>query len=299
MKMTQVPILITWDIDPNACFTVAQKRESLQAALNLCRESGIAATFFFVAQEAILYPSQIAEMKQAGHTIGCHGLIHGDDEEYIRMTREEQRAHIEQATRLLEEVAAVPIQVFRSPRVKVSSVTLELLAECGYLADSSVCSQRLDLLSSNPINVGWLTAPRLPYHPNRNSAFRPGDLGILEIPISALMLPFISTTMYILGLRVAKALFRILYIEARRRGKPIVYLAHPEEFGPQSWPVFRWSDLSLKSLRTHGLMIRKHWNESDPESRLQMNRALFSYMATFPDVHFVTMREYILQGDWS
>lgn len=288
----RVPVLITWDIDPNPHFDWAQKRQSLQTAIELCRELEIAATFFFVAQEAALYPKEIAEIERSGHAIGCHGLNHENEEEYDRMPKEMQRSYIERATCLLEEQTHLPIKVFRAPRVKVSSVTLELLADYGYLADSSICSQRLDIFSSNLINPGWLIAPRLPYHPHRNSAFKRGDLDILEVPVSALILPFISTTLYALRLPIAKALFRLLYIEAYRRGKPIVYLAHPEEFGPQSWPPFKWSDFSLKNLRTHGVMFRKHLNEPNPESRLRLNRALFSYIATFPHTCFMTLPEY-------
>ena len=293
----QVPVLITWDIDPNAYFDLSQKRQALQAALTLCQELEIAATFLFVAQEAASYPEEIAEMVRAGHEIGCHGLTHGEEEEYDQMPEEMQRSYIERATRLLEEQTGASITAFRGPRVKISSVALKVLAEYGYLTDSSVCSQRLDLLGSNLINMGWLVAPRSPYHPHSDSAFKRGALDILEVPVSALMLPFISTSLYIFKLLVMKMLFWLLYAEARRKGKPIVYLSHPEEFGPQSWAPFKLSDLSFRNLRTHGLMLRKHLNEADPESRLGLTRAMFHYIAIFPGIRFMTMREYALQSN--
>ena len=295
MTIPQVPVLITWDVDPNTYFTPEHKRQSLQAAIDLCREHGIAATFFFVAEEAAAYPEEITEMQRLGQEVGCHGLTHGDEEEYDRMPEAMQHSYIERATCLLEERAGTSITAFRGPRVKTSSATLRLLAERGYLTDSSVCSQRLDFVSSNLINVGWLTAPRSAYRPHTDSAFKRGDLNILEVPIAALMLPFISTTLYVLKLRVMKLLFRVLYAEARRRGKPIVYLAHPEEFGPQTWTRFKASDWSLRRLRTHGLMLRKRLNESNPETRLKLNRELFEYMAAWPGVRFMTMRDYARQ----
>lgn len=291
----QVPVLITWDIDPYSRHNPARKRRALQAAIELCQDQAIPATFFFVAQEASWYPEEIAEMTRVGHEIGCHGLTHGNEEEYHRMSREMQRRYIERATHLLEDVAGTPVTAFRGPRVKISSVTLELLAEYGYLTDSSVCSQRLDLVSSNLINVGWLAAPRSSYHPHKDSAFKQGDLDILEVPVSALAIPFISSTLYVLRLPVAKALFRMLYVEARRKNKPIVYLAHPAEFGPQAHPRLKLSNLSPNTLRIHGLRFRKRLSESDPALRLGMSRTLFSYMATFPGVRFMTMREFALQ----
>jgi len=295
----QVPVLITWDIDPYSRRDLERKRQALQVAIGLCRELNIPATFLFVAQEARWYTEEIAELRCANHEIGCHGLTHGDEEEYNRMSPDMQRRYIEQATRLLEEETGMPITAFRGPRVKISSVALRLLAERGYLTDSSVCSQRLDLVSSNLINPGWLVAPRSPYHPHRDTAFRRGDLGILEVPVSALMLPFISTSLYILRLPLMQVLFRLLYAEARRENKPIVYLAHPAEFGPQSYARLRWSDLSFKTWRTHGLRVRGRLREPDPEVRLNLSRALFSYMATFPGIHFMTMRTYAQQYDRS
>lgn len=292
MATTKVSVLITWDIDPNSHLNWAQKRQALQASVNLCQDMEIAATFFCTAKEAVHYADQISEMVNAGHEIACHGLTHGDEEEYDQMPEEMQRRYIEQATHLLAKQTGVSVTAFRGPRVKMSHITLKILAEYGYLTDSSVCSQRLDIFSSNLVNWGWLMAPRLPYRPHKDSAFKQGELDILEVPVSALALPFISTALYVLKLPIMKALFRLLYIESRRNGKPIVYLAHPEEFGPQLWPAFKWADLSPKKLRTHGLMARKYLNESNPELRLEMSRALFAYMSTFSGVHFVTMREY-------
>jgi len=294
MMAKQVAVLITWDVDPYSRRDVAKKRRALQTAIELCQELDIPSTFFFVAQEATWYPEEIAEMRRAGHEIGCHGLTHGDEEEYNRMRPAMQRSYIEQATRLLEEKSGTPITAFRGPRVKVSPVTLDLLAEYGYLTDSSVCSQRLDLVSANGINTGWLAAPRSPYHPHRDSAFKRGDLDILEVPVSALVIPFISSALYVLRLPLMKALFRLLHAEARHKSKPIVYLAHPAEFGPRSYPRFQWSHLSFKTLRTHGLRFRKRLFEPNPESRQGLSRSLFSYIATFPGIRFVTMREYAL-----
>ncbi len=66
----QVPVLITWDVDPYSRRDLTRKRESLQVALGLCREFGVATTFFFVAQQAKFYPDEIVEIRQAGHEIG-------------------------------------------------------------------------------------------------------------------------------------------------------------------------------------------------------------------------------------
>jgi hypothetical protein len=248
-------------------------------------------------------------MKALGQEVGCHGLDHTNEEEYNRMPEAMQRAYIEEATRRLEAVVDGPIRAFRSPRVKISAATLRLLGEHGYLADSSICSQRLDIVSSNLINKGWLLAPRQPYHPHHTNPFKRGDLPIWEIPLSALAVPFTSKVLSALGLPAMKLFFRLLYTESRRTGKPIVYLSHPAEFpsrsvekgrGPSKSHLFNRGGLrflhprffSPRVIRTHGFLIRRVLLRMDATALFNSSRELFAYMASFPGVTFMTFSEY-------
>jgi len=43
------------------------------------------------------------------------------------------------------------------------------------------------------INTGWIFAPRRPYRPHRDSAFQSGALAIWAIPVSAAVIPLISS----------------------------------------------------------------------------------------------------------
>ena len=299
--MKQVPVLITWDVDPDRWAEEQLRKRALSMALDLCEEFGVRSTFFITANFAHEYADHIKRMQALRQEIGCHGLSHTDEEDYDRMPEAMQRTYLEEATRKLECATGGPVRVFRSPRVKTSAITLRLLAEQGYLTDSSVCSQRLDLISSNLINVGWLLAPRRPYHPHRTSPFRRGDLPIWEIPISAVGIPFLSKTLNVLGLPMMKMLFRTLYAESIHTGKPIVYLSHPTEFirtrsqGAGHW-VRRLPWLfSPSRIRTHGLLIRNQLLRMDGESLFNCSREFFAYMASFPGVSFVTGSEYVEQ----
>jgi hypothetical protein len=130
----------------------------------------------------------------------------------------------------MQTVTQMPIRSFRSRRVKTSALTLRIIADAGYWSDNSVCSQRSDFVSYNFINFRRLFALRKPYHPHPTNPYRRGDLRIWKIPISAAILPFITSTMKVLGLPVIKALFRILYAESKLTEKQIVFLGHPIEF---------------------------------------------------------------------
>lgn len=268
-------------------------------ALDLCEEFGIRSTFFITANFAHEYPAHIARMHLFGHEIGCHGLAHTDEEDYDRMPVELQRTYIEDATRKLEIASGVPICSFRSPRVKTSAHTLKLLSDRGYSTDSSVCSQRIDFISSNLINLGWLIAPRRPYHPHPTSAFKWGNLSIWEVPVSAAIIPFISSSLKVLGLRAMKALFWLLYMESRITGKPIVYLAHPTEFIALKRRKIKitLADFSPSRVRTHGFLARNLLFRLEGQALFEATREMFAFISSLPYVTFLTSNEYLHQID--
>lgn len=292
-NLRQTPVLITWDVDPSPEVSIEKRRHSLKLTLDLCRAFNMPATFFITAGAAQADSNVLAQMIQEGHQVGCHGLTHTDEEEYDRMPESMQRSYLAEATGYLEKATGHPIRVFRSPRLKVSAVTLEVLTELGYVADSSVCSQRADLISSNLINTGWLTAPRLPYHPDPNNIYRRGSQPIWEVPISAIGIPFISAALSSLGLASMKCLFRLLRQESLSTGKPIVYLGHPIEFASNWVQGFTLKELSPSYIRTHGLMIRKMLYFMNSEKWLAATQDLFAFMSSFNDMKFMTVGDYV------
>jgi peptidoglycan/xylan/chitin deacetylase (PgdA/CDA1 family) len=290
----RVPVLITWDVDPDQWADLSRREGSLSRAIDLCEDLDICTTFFFTASTADQYPFHIERMIALDQEIGCHGLFHSPEEDYNRMSEKLQQEYIQEARQKLETVTGSAIRSFRSPRVKTSGLTLRLLGEYGFQTDSSVCSQRVDLISSNLINLGWLRAPRRPYHPHANDAFKRGNLPIMEVPVSAAALPFISSVLKVLGLRAMKVLFWLLYQESKRTGKPIVYLAHPMEFdGKGKRKKIKWRDFSPRRIRTHGLMARRWLFQLSGQSLYEATRELFTYIQSFPNVVFLTCPAYV------
>lgn len=296
MKVNPIPVLITWDIDPDRWATIEQRQLALSMALDLCEEFSIRSTFFITANFIHEYPKQLERMNFLNQEIACHGLMHSDEEDYDRMPENLQKVFITDAAQKIENVIGSPVKTFRSPRVKTSATTLKLLSDHNYRTDSSVCSQRMDFVSSNLINFGWLVAPRLPYHPNQSNPFRKGNLPILEIPISAIMLPFISSSLKVLGLQIMKLIFRLLYTEARISGKPIVYLAHPTEFIYDGNPrKINLRDFSPQRVRTHGFLARNFLFRLQGQSLYYATRELFGYISSMPGIKFLTCNEFTCQ----
>jgi peptidoglycan/xylan/chitin deacetylase (PgdA/CDA1 family) len=291
-SMKKVPVIITCDLDPRPEVHLENKRKSLEITGSLFNEYNIPATFFLVGKMAEPYKHELKSFLYEGHEIGCHGMMHTAEEDFSKLTLNEARDVLNRATESISKVTGQRVVSFRGPRVKTSSVTQRALVELGYKADLSVCSQRLDLISSNLINPGWLVAPRMPYRPHRNSPYRRGKTPLAVIPLSAAGLPFISGILFVMGWAVIQALFRILYAESRTTGKPIVYLLHGAEFSrPFRKPL---TTHSLKDFTKTGFTFRYHLkSRRSPEERIMLTRRLFRYIAGFPGVEFMTASQYV------
>ena len=178
-RYMQVPILITWDIDP---LTRDERiryglplreeqpyllRKSLALASDLTTELDIHSTFFVTASLAEEIEDDLKELKKKNHQIGCHGLTHGDDDNYAKLPYNEQLSRIQKATKILESFVG-EIRAFRAPGVRISATTLKILENLGYLADSSISSQRFDMASSNT-NPKLILAPRITAFPQAGS----------------------------------------------------------------------------------------------------------------------------------
>ena len=245
-------------------------------------ELDIHSTFFVTASLAEEIEDDLKELKKK-HQIGCHGLTHGDDDNYAKLPYNEQFYRIERATKILESFVG-EVTAFRAPGVRISATTLKILENLGYLADSSISSQRFDMASSNT-NPKLIFAPRMPYHPKESDAYRKGSMKIWEIPISAIVLPFISGTLSVFGLGFMKRFFNVLYSESLRTRKPIVYLTHPTEFlasenhgVPASW------FFSPRMWRVHGNPVRYFLFRKDGKVLFEEHKKLFTYMKRFEGV---------------
>jgi hypothetical protein len=92
-----------------------------------------------------------------------------------------------------------------------------------------------------------------------------------------------------------KAFFWLLYTEARFTGKPIVYLAHPAEFidSKNLMTPLTINDFSPSRIRTHGFLARNLLYRLGGLAMFKATRELFAYIASLPDVTFMTCNEFV------
>ena len=289
--MNRVTVLVTYDIHLHA-YASGQMERFLHATLDEHARRAVPATFLFPAAAARQLQPTVRTLLDAGHEIGNHGLTHQGEEVYDLLAPEVQERFLRQATEELQALTQRRMRCFRAPAFRFSGTTIGVLEHLGYDAELSMNSQRLGLLSSDPWNVSWMLAPRGPYHPDVRHAWRRGTTRLWELPLSCLMVPFMSNTMRIFGLPFMKAFFRLLHAEAQATRHPVIFMSHPEELcearPADSTRPFRWRDL-LPS--RYGFQFRHALIENDPAKVARLNRSLLDYMRSFEDVEFVTAGE--------
>ncbi|HDH28542.1 MAG TPA: polysaccharide deacetylase [Euryarchaeota archaeon] len=230
--------LMTVDVE---CQSMASNKEDLETVrqieagalpslLELLGKYDVTGTFYFTGKFAEVSPGSLELVKEAGHEIGCHGHDHSPHRAFDLLSLVEQKEELVKAKNAIEPVAG-RLRSFRAPALRVNEYTARALEAAGFSSDSSVASQRFD----GPFTFGskrklkWLFAPRKPYRLAYDSPFKTGGSSVLEIPVSALGLPFIGTTLRINPTIIRKIIGKMLYVESRTTGKPVVFLFHPNE----------------------------------------------------------------------
>ena len=205
--------------------------QGMPRLLDLYDKYGVKATFFYTGHIAKLYPDVVRKAYERGHEVGSHGLTHEVDKAFDVLSPKEQLSHLIRSKQILEDIIGDEVISFRAPAARVDKGFPEILHEAGFKVDSSVSSQRLDMMFSFGAlkKLHWLTAPRKAYFAQTDNIFKKGDSDVLEAPISAYGFPYIGTFM-----RIAPAVNRmtrnVLYWETLCNGRQFVFLTHPNEF---------------------------------------------------------------------
>jgi peptidoglycan/xylan/chitin deacetylase (PgdA/CDA1 family) len=179
--------------------------------LDLLERHQIASTFFVPGHTADRYPHAIRAIVAAGHEIAHHGYLH---EQPTALTLEQEIDVIDRGLAALADVAGVRPAGYRAPMWDLSWRTPALLAERGFLYDSSLMD------SDHPYEL----------------AITPGaDRSLVEIPIQWALddweqycfLPDVSGSGLIESPRKARELWQLEFDGLRRAGGCWVLTNHP------------------------------------------------------------------------
>jgi len=210
-------------------------KEGMPLLLDLYEKYNVKSTFFFTGHIAKLYPEIVKMIIPYGHEVASHGLSHEKKDGFDVMSLKKQIDHLTLSKKILEDISGNEVISFRAPALRVNNNTAIALNESNYKIDSSIASQRFDMFMSfgSLKKLNWLTAPRLPYRTDKLNLFKSGFGNIIEIPLSASILPYLSTTMRIFP-NLTSIQRRFMALETRFTGKPIVFDTHPNEFIDES-----------------------------------------------------------------
>jgi peptidoglycan/xylan/chitin deacetylase (PgdA/CDA1 family) len=208
----------------------------IKRIMDILDERDIKAMFFIAGKFAEEYEDVIKDIHSKGHEVGCHGYSHGldVDENFIELDIKEQKERIEKSSRILKGITGEDVKIFRAPYAKANHGTIRVLESLGYECDSSVTSMRFDFGMGVGNNMRAFFAPRRPYHPSSQNLYKEGDSKILEIPISAFVVPLTMSALRTFG---AKTVRRILNMSSHFFD-PVVFYFHP-------WEVMAMDEITL------------------------------------------------------
>ncbi len=108
--------------------------------LQVLEDCGVRGTFFVPGYTARRYPAAIKAIAAGGHELAHHGYLH---EPLAGKTMDEEAALLDQGLSALREVAGVTPAGYRAPFWEINWHTPSLLAEHGFLYDSSLMNSDL------------------------------------------------------------------------------------------------------------------------------------------------------------
>jgi len=103
--------------------------------LGILDRHGVPATFFVPGYTAERYPGVVRDIVAAGHEVAHHGYLH---ETLEGVDPETEAAYLDRGLAALERVAGVRPVGYRAPMWEPTWATARLLAERGFLYDSSL-----------------------------------------------------------------------------------------------------------------------------------------------------------------
>lgn len=222
--------------------------------LNILKKHNITATFYWTGHAAENNPEKVKEVKNTGHEIGCHGLLHETLGDPIfplpnnwPVLPSEVEGRIEKATKIIRKIIGEQPVSFRCPRLWGSTQVVNVLENLGYISDAS-------------FPLYFYQKPFVPYHPSKKDWTKQGKMKLVEIP-NFCDLTMESNDPYnrdrdqwpAFRTQSAKALMEkvdsfIDFVCKRRQHPVLCFYFHPWEFYPMPQGAIDYGECSVKPL---------------------------------------------------
>ncbi len=156
--MSEIYVCLTFDFDAESAQIRKEEdqvriskgqfavQRGLSRVLALLAKYEIKSTFFVCGWVAEKYPQHINEIISAQHEIAAHGYLH----EYLDKLEFNEEIIVHEHTNQVLEGMVGKIKGFRAPYWKMSKNTLTIIAEMGYMYDSSLMDEDRPYVYSVP-----------------------------------------------------------------------------------------------------------------------------------------------------
>ena len=250
-------------LSPDTLFT-----SGLRRYLDLFEELGIKATFFVIGKD-IEVPEKRAlllEAHQKRHELANHTFTHPFG--FRKLSLKEKITEIKLGERAIISVAGKKPLGFKAPGYDTDAEVMSILAEQGYLYDSSIIPtsaypllMRINSVLTRSLHRthgprwSWGMAPNAPYHPSLKKIWGKGTSPLLEVPcttLPGLRIPIHATFAVKLGYPFFRSALEIV----KRRGIPLNYEFHAADLSDTITDA-RLGHLNGLSLEKRYLLVRK------------------------------------------
>jgi polysaccharide deacetylase family protein (PEP-CTERM system associated) len=231
------------------------------------KEQQVHATFFVLGWIAQRFPALVREIYKRGHEIASHGYNH------ILCSQESSeklKNDLIDSKKLLEDITGSPIHGYRAPNFSISTETLKVIEDCGYLYDSSFNSFSMNKRYGS-LDLSQNCKKGIVYQISKS---------FFEIPISNLSLRYLKTDLPWGG----GGYFRLYPLSLFKKGiqsilqneEAYVFYMHPWEVDPEQ-PKVDEASFFFK--------FRHYMNLDKTEIRLK------KLISDFRNQEFITCRE--------
>ena len=159
--------------------------EGLARILKVLNETDVRATFFITGNFAVSRPDLMAEIRDAGHEVACHGVDHFKP----------CKTDIAESKKIVERVAGVKVTGYRQPRM--FEISYDELKRCDYKYDSSVNPAFI------PGRYNHLDVPRVPFIKDGVVEVPTSVFSLMRVPLFWLALHLFPLSLYVKGAKMS------------------------------------------------------------------------------------------------
>lgn len=114
-------VALTFDDGPDQKYT--------PQILDILKNNGVKATFFFLGANAEKYPDVVRRAANEGHLIASHGYVHAN---FANLTPDQIRDNLRRSQQILQSLTGKRTTLFRPPYAAINSRAVETIAAEGY-----------------------------------------------------------------------------------------------------------------------------------------------------------------------